>query len=281
MITCLPFSGPSSDVPKEDHDLSTAILRTKASPNKLMVDDIHSTEQDDNSVVLISPATMEKLELFRGDTVMIKGKKRHDTVAIVLVDEACDDIKIRMNKGILDESFIHALIIDAVFLLVIRKNLRVKLGDIISIHPVADIKYASRVHVLPIDDTVDGITGSLFDVYLKPYFLDAYRPLRKGDLFLVRGGMRAVEFKVVECDPSPYCIVAQDTIIHCEGDPIRREDEESNLSEIGYDDVGGCRKQMAQIRELVELPLRHPQLFKTIGIKPPRGKYCALFKALS
>lgn len=38
-----------------------------------------------------------------------------------------------------------------------------------------------------------------------------------------------------------------------------------------YDDVGGVRKQMAQIRELVELPLRHPQLFKTIGVKPPKG----------
>jgi ATP-dependent 26S proteasome regulatory subunit len=65
--------------------------------------------------------------------------------------------------------------------------------------------------------------------------------------------------------------VAQDTVIHCEGDPIKREDEESNLNDIGYDDIGGCRKQMAQIRELVELPLRHPQLFKSIGIKPPRG----------
>jgi transitional endoplasmic reticulum ATPase len=53
-----------------------------------------------------------------------------------------------------------------------------------------------------------------------------------------------------------------------EGDPVKREDEES---EVGYDDIGGVRKQMAQIRELVELPLRHPQLFKAIGIKPPRG----------
>ena len=43
------------------------------------------------------------------------------------------------------------------------------------------------------------------------------------------------------------------------------------MNEVGYDDIGGCRKQMAQIRELVELPLRHPQLFKSIGIKPPRG----------
>ena len=44
-----------------------------------------------------------------------------------------------------------------------------------------------------------------------------------GDLFLVRGGMRAVEFKVIETDPSPYCIVAPDTVIHCEGEPIKRE----------------------------------------------------------
>lgn len=56
-----------------------------------------------------------------------------------------------------------------------------------------------------------------------------------------------------------------------EGDPVKREDEEANLADVGYDDIGGCRKQMAQIRELVELPLRHPQLFKSIGIKPPRG----------
>ena len=45
----------------------------------------------------------------------------------------------------------------------------------------------------------------------------------KGDVFLVRGGMRAVEFKVIETDPSPYCVVAPETVIHCEGEPIKRE----------------------------------------------------------
>ncbi|KAG6804705.1 AAA ATPase cdc48, partial [Tricholoma furcatifolium] len=55
------------------------------------------------------------------------------------------------------------------------------------------------------------------------------------------------------------------------GDPVKREEEEANLPDVGYDDIGGCRKQMAQIRELVEPPLRHPQLFKSIGIKPPHG----------
>merc|ERR1712012_1015306 len=78
-------------------------------------------------------------------------------------------------------------------------------------------------------------------------------------------------FKVVETDPAPYCIVAPDTVIHCEGEPVRREDEEDALNSIGYDDIGGCRKQMAQIREMVELPLSHPGLFKAIGVKPPRG----------
>merc|ERR1711871_1088162 len=153
---------------------------------------------------------------------------------------------------------------------VVRKNLRVRLGDLVTVNACGDVPYGKRIHVLPLDDTIEGVTGNLFDVFLKPYFLEAYRPVRKGDLFLVRGGMRAVEFKVVETDPDEYCIVAPDTVIHCEGEPIKREDEE-RLDDVGYDDIGGVRKQMAQIREIVELPLRHPGLFKSLGIKPPRG----------
>lgn len=42
-----------------------------------------------------------------------------------------------------------------------------------------DVKYGKRIHVLPIDDTIEGITGNLFDAFLKPYFLEAYRPVRK------------------------------------------------------------------------------------------------------
>ncbi|KAF9362650.1 AAA ATPase cdc48 [Mortierella sp. NVP85] len=232
-----------------EHDPATAILRKKNAPNKLIVDD---ATNDDNSVLALSTATMERLQFFRGDMVLVKGKKRRDTVLIVLADDSVEDSKVRINK-------------------VVRQNLRVRLGDVVSLHTCTDIKYGKRIHVLPIDDTVEGVTGNLFEVYLKPYFLEAYRPVRKGDLFLVRGGMRAVEFKVIETDPADYCIVAQDTVIHCEGEPVKREDEESNLADVGYDDIGGCRKQMAQIRELVELPLRHPQLFKSIGIKPPRG----------
>ncbi|RKP17852.1 AAA ATPase [Rozella allomycis CSF55] len=234
----------------ESHDdTATAIMNRKPAPNKLMVDE---ALVDDNSTICVSPKTLDTLELFSGDTVLVKGKKRRDTVLIVQTDDELEDNKVRLNK-------------------VARLNLRVRLGDIVTIHPCADIKYGKKILVLPIDDTVEGLTGDLFEVFLKPYFLEVMRPVRVGDLFLARGGMRAVEFKVVECDPSPYCIVSNETVIHCEGDPIKREDEENNMNEIGYDDIGGCRKQLAQIREMVELPLRHPQLFKTIGIKPPKG----------
>jgi len=206
---------------------------------------------DDNSIVALSPAKMEELDLFRGDNVLVKGKKRKDTVCIVLADESVENQKVRMNK-------------------VVRKNLRVRLGDVVSVHQCGDVPYGKRVHVLPLDDTIEGISGNLFETYLKPYFLEAYRPARKGDLFLVRGGFRSVEFKVVGVDPGEFVIVATDTVIHCEGEPVKREEEEQR-DEVGYDDIGGCKKAMAQIREMIELPLRHPALFKTLGVKPPRG----------
>eukprot|EP01129_Flabellula_baltica_P014689 TRINITY_DN7108_c0_g1_i1.p1 TRINITY_DN7108_c0_g1~~TRINITY_DN7108_c0_g1_i1.p1 ORF type:complete len:787 (+),score=245.25 TRINITY_DN7108_c0_g1_i1:72-2432(+) len=230
-------------------DPALSILEKKSKPNRLVVEE---ATQDDNSVVALHPDKMDELELFRGDTVLLRGKRRKDTVCIVLSDESVDLGKIRMNKTV-------------------RTNLRVRLGDIVSVHPCPDVPYGVRIHVLPIDDTIEGLTGNLFESFLKPYFVEAYRPVRKGDLFLVRGNMRAVEFKVVEVDPEPFCIVAPDTTIHCEGEPIKREDEEQALNDVGYDDIGGVRKQLAQIRELCELPLRHPQLFKNIGVKPPKG----------
>ncbi|XP_041091657.1 zgc:136908 [Polyodon spathula] len=240
---------PATGGDSKGEDYSTAILKQTKRPNRLVVDEALN---EDNSIICLSQSKTDDLQLFRGDTVLLKGKKRRQTVCIVLTDETCADERVRMNR-------------------VTRSNLRVRLGDVVSIQACPDVKYGKRIHVLPIDDTIEGLSGNLFEAFLKPYFLEAYRPVHKGDIFLVRGGLRAVEFKVVETDPTPYCIVAPDTIIHCEGQPIKREDEEESLNDIGYDDIGGCRKQLAQIKEMVELPLRHPALFKAIGVKPPRG----------
>lgn len=78
----------------------------------------------------------------------VQGKKRKDTVCILIADETCEQSKVRVNK-------------------VVRGNLRVRLGDVVSIHMCQDVKYGTRIHVLPIDDTIEGITGSLFEAYIK------------------------------------------------------------------------------------------------------------------
>ncbi|KAF6995742.1 hypothetical protein CFC21_012193 [Triticum aestivum] len=227
-----------------------SVAASKKAANRLVVEE--ATTNDDNSVCILHPATMEKLSIFKGDIVLLKGKRRHNTVCMALPDDTCEGHKLRINK-------------------VAHSNLRVRIADVVSVHLCHDAKFGRRVHILPLDDTVEGIAGNLFDAYLKPYFVDAYRPVHKGDLFLVRGGMRSVEFKVMKIDPAvDYCVVAPDTEIFCEGELVKREDEE-RLDGVGYDDVGGMGKPLTLIRELVELPLRHPQIFKSIGVKPPKG----------
>jgi transitional endoplasmic reticulum ATPase len=153
--------------------------------------------------------------------------------------------------------------------------IRLRLGDAVDVSAFPDVKFAKSVQVMPFKDSVEGITGDIYEVFVKPYFVEKYRPLHLGDTFIARGGMRAVEFKVTSIEgpddsQDEYCIVGPETEIMCDGEPLGRE-EDGRLDEVGYDDIGGCNRQLAQIRELVELPLRHPQIFRTVGIPPPRG----------
>lgn len=104
---------------------------------------VEEAVEDDNSVVYLSASKMEELELFQGDIVLLRGKKRKETAAMVFTDDTLDgkhDGKIRVNR-------------------VIRNNLRVHLGDIVSVQALEDIKHGERIEVLPIDDTIEGVTG--------------------------------------------------------------------------------------------------------------------------
>lgn len=144
-----------------------------------------------------------------------------------------------------------------------------------SISPVKDIKNAAKISVTPYKDTIEGLSGDLYEIYVKPYFADKSRPIKMGDSFVARGGMRAVEFKVqvvqgADEEEVDYGIVTSDTEILVDEDGFNREDDDF-FDEVGYDDVGGCSRQLDMIRELVELPLRHPQIFRTVGIPPPKG----------
>ncbi|CAF1379985.1 unnamed protein product [Rotaria sp. Silwood1] len=202
--------------PNKEDQYATAILNRNERPNHLIID---NAINDDNSVVILSQKKMDELQLFCGATVLLKSEKHRETVCDIDISVLCPINRIQMNH-------------------VVRNNLRARLGDIVSIQGLKDVQHGKHISVLPIDDTVQGITGNLLKVYLKPYFAEADRPVREGDVFIVHAAMHAVEFKVIKTEPSPYCIVTSRTIIHCDGDPIKRE-EEVSLNEIGYDDIGG------------------------------------------
>lgn len=115
-----PARDPLGVDPKANDDLSTAILKMKQQPNHLVVTD----GTYDNSVVALSNNAMDTLQFKRGDVVLVKGRKRKNTVLIVLEDDELDDRSAGINR-------------------VVRQNLRVKHDDIISIHSYADIAYVN------------------------------------------------------------------------------------------------------------------------------------------
>ena len=128
---------------------------------------------DENSSVQLSQAKMSELKIFKGDAIFIKGKKRKETLVVALIDNKLDEGKIRINKTI-------------------RKNLRIRLGDVVQIRAAGEVPNLTKIHILPIEDTIEGLSGDLTKTYLIPYFKDAYRPVKKGDLFVVRGNFKPV-----------------------------------------------------------------------------------------
>ncbi len=240
--------------PEIEHILSIENAR-KNRPNAFVVENQASIDAD-QSVVAMSPSKMDELGIFNGDAVVVRGKRRKDTVLLAVAEEGLASNVLRLSP-------------------VARDNANLKLGDVATVHEAPDILYGTVVHVLPFKKDVEGISGDVFETFIQPYFSDQFKPLKKGDKFICKGAMREVSFRVISIDVDgeedvDHCFVNEETEIFCEGEPLDMSEEDDEFN-IGYDDVGGCKKQLAQIRELIELPLRHPSLFRVLGIPPPRG----------
>ena len=190
-----PNPPPPKNPESKPKDFSTAILDRKKAPYHLIAEDSKGPSED-ASVIQLTQKKMDELKIFKSETVLLKGKKRKETICICLSDDTCtlNDDKIRMGK-------------------VVRNNLRIRLGDIASVHKYQAIPVGNSIHILPFEDTKEGISGNLTQTYLIPYFKDTYRPVHKGDTFICRGGFKSVEFKVIETYPEKCCIVGPQTVI--------------------------------------------------------------------
>jgi len=249
-------------ISSKDADLSMAILGGSSSRNSMQVF-IYDSEEG-HTVVGMTESAMEDMSLFDGDTVSIKGKRGKSTVATVAT-MADTDVLEKGNLGMSPDTM---------------KNSGVRAGDSVTIVAAPDVKFGKAVLILPYEDSLGsaGLSSedeTIFEDYLKPYFDGKFRTLHRGDSFHINGPSGELEFQCieidsVEVDSDTACVVVEDTVIEFDGEPIDRDDID-DLEGAGYDTIGGASKHLAAVRELVELPLRHPELWQKLGINPPRG----------
>jgi len=268
----------------EEVDLSTAILGGAATRNTMKVYLYSDEESGDtgiggHSVVAMTEGAMLELGVFDGDTIKIKGKRGRSTVATVAMISDSDASALGGgvkgdDESVLDGCLTVGMSQDAM------KNAGVRAGDAVKVTPAPDVKFGKNVLILPFADSLasagaeTGEDANIFEDYLRPYFEGKFRTLARGDSFRIDGPLGVLEFQCVEIDTvevdgDSACVVVDDTIIECDGEAVERD--ESDLDGAGYDAIGGASKHLAAVRELVELPLKHPELWRKLGINPPRG----------
>ena len=193
-------------------------------------------------IVAIDMQTKQELGLSSGDIVEIEGKKI--TAAIVWPSRVEDE-----GKGI-----IH---MDSI----IRSNAGVGIGDKVIVRK-ANWKNAEKITLAPASENEIIIRG--YENYLLKHFMG--RPFVKGDKVIVPFFRKSV-YVVVSTKPSGIVRVSPQTEIVILDKPVKT----SNVPNITYDDIGGLREQVQKIREMIEIPLKHPELFHRLGIEPPKG----------
>ena len=196
-------------------------------------------------IARIDPKDFEKLGCEIGDIVQIEGKRK--TVAKVMPAYMED-----RGKGIVQADGI------------IRENAHIGLDEKATVKKVS-YKPAGRITLSPV--TVSGLRDEKDTKYIGR-LLEGL-PLVAGDR--VRAalfGARSCDFKVLDTVPKKEVVLIQPTTtIKMEV----KEGEQKTGLKISYEDIGGLSKQIQRIREMIELPLRYPQVFERLGIDPPKG----------
>jgi len=266
----------SAPATTEKQDLSTAILGGSAGRNTMQVYLYSDEESGGHTVVGMTESAMEDMGVFDGDTVSIKGKRGKKTVATVAMVSDSDASSLGgKGESVLDGQLTIGMSSDAM------KNAGVRSGDAVTVVPAPDVKFGKAVLILPYADSLASAGADtaedigVFENYLRPYFEGKFRTMHRGDSFHIDGPAGVIDFQCVEIDSveqdgDSACVVVDDTVIECDGEAIDR-DEMDDLEGAGYDTIGGASKHLAAVRELVELPLRHPELWSKLGINPPRG----------
>jgi len=217
---------------------------------QLRVDSAYPGDQGGGKARL-DPETMLLLKISPGDLVAIEGKRR--TVAKVwrALVEDWNQRKIRVDNFT-------------------RLNAGVSIGDTVRVVKIADEVEAKRVVLAPPEDLPKKIP-----IANNPHVVNGLIdfPVAKNDSVPIMLGLpfiqpQIVAFKVVEIEPEEAVIITKNTSIEFSDKPAAGFE---GIKRFSYEDIGGLKDELQRLRETIELPLRHPELFQKLGIEPPKG----------
>src|SRR5271157_3521435 len=199
------------------------------------------------SIIRIDPEAMDALGVKTGDIVEVMGKKKTSAIAWPAYPQDQGLGIIRIDGRI-------------------RKNASVSLGEDVKITRARKVS-AKSVILAPTNTKLR--SDSRFESFVKRKMLNL--PVTKGDsIFISIGIGHEISFTVMNARPSGTVIIRQNTTLHVSENPIE-EETPSGIPIITYEDIGGLEEEIQAIREMVELPLKHPELFKKLAIDPPKG----------
>jgi len=196
--------------------------------------------------VRIDNKTMQGLEITAGDFVEIHGKKTTVAVAWPAYAEDQGQDIIRMDG-------------------IVRRNSGVALNEYVLVRQ-AEVKEAQNIVFAPTDVRLS--VDDDFVNFVKRRFMDM--PFREGDMTLLSIFGSAVPLVVVRGRPHGAIKITDETSVQVLSEPTP---EKKGIPIVTYEDIGGLHEEIQRIREMVELPLRHPELFQRLGIEPPRGVF--------
>ena len=199
----------------------------------------------------IDHQTRMNLDLSIGDVIEIEGTKT--TAAVVWRAHPTDEGKetIRIDN-------------------LTRKNCGSGLGERVKIRR-AEVKGAREVTLAPLISKGQQIQfGSGIENLIKKGLLK--RPLTKGDSVIIPGIAlfgSSLPFVIINSNPGGIISISEDTIIKVKEEAAKEIELEG--PRVSYEDIGGLHEEILKVREMIELPLKHPELFDRLGIDPPKG----------
>ncbi len=192
----------------------------------------------------ISNEAMQALGISAGDIVEIKGKRATAAVAWPAYPEDQDKAIIRIDG-------------------LIRRNAGAALNEYVAVRKT-DVKTGQSVTLAPLDMRLN--VDDDFMNFVKSRLTEM--PIVEGDtLFLTILGS-AIPLTVVRTRPHGIVKIVDTTSLQVMSEPAA---EKKGIPRVTYEDIGGLHEEIQRIREMVELPLRHPELFQRLGIEPPKG----------